>query len=155
MPLAAWMGDAHGSVSRYVASGSRMPAAGFWWQWRLRMRKARASAANGRTPRRDAEYADLFDFAPVTYALLDSAGIVLNVNLAAARLLGVTRKHLIGRPLRAFVSEKDRGELLDHFRRCRLSFRVVESEIRFSNDARDPVLPCVHQASLVQRPRGV
>ena len=51
------------------------------------MRKARASAANGRKPRRDAEYADLFDFAPVTYALLDPAGIVLNVNLAAARLL--------------------------------------------------------------------
>jgi PAS domain S-box-containing protein len=104
------------------------------------MPKTRASAGSGQKRRRDAEYADLFDFAPVTYALLDSAGIVLNVNLAATRLLNVPRKDLIGRPLRAFVSAKDRGELLEHFRRCRLSYRVVESEIRFTNDARGPVI---------------
>jgi len=104
------------------------------------MGKARAAAATRRKRRHDAEYADLFDFAPVTYALLDPAGIVLNVNLAAARLLNAPRKHLIGRPLRAFVSQKDRGELLDHFRRCRLSHRVVESEIRFTSDERSPVI---------------
>ena len=39
-----------------------------------------------------ARYTDLFDFAPVTYALLDSAGIVVRVNLAGCRLLDVERE---------------------------------------------------------------
>ncbi len=32
-----------------------------------------------------------FDFAPVTYVMLDGIGMVLEVNLAATRLIGVER----------------------------------------------------------------
>src|SRR5262245_22010003 len=49
-----------------------------------------------------AHYADLFDFAPVTYALLDAIGMVLKVNLSGCRLLNTERVHLIGHPLLPF-----------------------------------------------------
>ena len=80
-----------------------------------------------------AHYADLFDFAPVTYALLDNVGIVLQVNLAGCRLLNVDRRHVVGHPLLAFVVQEDRHELLEHLRRCRRAKGVVESELRLSS----------------------
>lgn len=85
------------------------------------------------------EYVDLFDFAPVTYALIDQAGIIRTTNLAAARLLGASRKQLLMQPLLTFVIDADRTELLDHFRRCRASHGVVESEIRFARNGRGMV----------------
>lgn len=78
-----------------------------------------------------AQYEDLFDFAQVTYALLDTVGVVSTVNLAACRLLNVQRAHLIGRPLLGFVVQQDRPEWLEHLRRCQASRSVVESEVRF------------------------
>lgn len=71
----------------------------------------------------------------MTYALLDRAGMIHTANLAAARLFQTTRRQLIGRPLVAFVSRKDRCELIDHFARCGLSQGIVESEIRFVGNA--------------------
>jgi PAS domain S-box-containing protein len=76
-------------------------------------------------------YADLFDFAPVTYALLDVTGVVVHVNLAGCRLLDVERRDLIGYPLLGFVVQDDRRELLEHLRRCRAGKGMVESEVRF------------------------
>jgi PAS domain S-box-containing protein len=82
-------------------------------------------------------YLDLFDFAPVTYALLDRAGMVLQINLAGCRLLNVERARLIGHPLLVFAIRQDRRAFLDHLRRCRSGSGTVESEIRFeSQDGR-------------------
>jgi signal transduction histidine kinase/ActR/RegA family two-component response regulator len=83
-----------------------------------------------------ARYTDLFDFAPVTYALLDGAGLVLKVNLAGCRLLNVARGHLTGHPLLAFVVQQDKRTFLEHLRRCRGRKGVVESELRFSSSSR-------------------
>jgi PAS domain S-box-containing protein len=83
-----------------------------------------------------ARYTDLFDFAPVTYALLDGAGIVLKVNLAGCRLLNVARGDLTGHPLLAFVVQQDKRTFLEHLRRCRARKSVVESELRFSSSGR-------------------
>jgi PAS domain S-box-containing protein len=78
-----------------------------------------------------AHYADLFDFAPVTYLLLDSVGIVITINLAGCRLLDAERRRVVGHPMLAFVALEDRGELLDHLRRCRAGDGgAVESELR-------------------------
>src|SRR5262245_19117526 len=103
------------------------------------MRKAPARPARSKRVNDPAQYADLFDFAPVTYALIDAVGTLLKVNLAATRLLHNSRKELIGRPLLAFIVKQDRAELLEHFRRCRSGQRVVESEIRFAGNGHDPV----------------
>jgi PAS domain S-box-containing protein len=80
-----------------------------------------------------AHYADLFDFAPVTYALLDNVGIVLQINLTGCKLLNVDRRHVIGHPLLSYVVQGDRRELLEHLRRCRGAKSVVESELRLAS----------------------
>lgn len=55
-----------------------------------------------------AEYADLYDAAPIGYFSLDGSGKILQVNLAGARLLGSKRAHLIGEHFNAYVALKDR-----------------------------------------------
>ena len=45
------------------------------------------------------KYFDLYDMAPVGYVTLNEKGIILEVNLTAATLLGIERRHLIRQPL--------------------------------------------------------
>ena len=53
-------------------------------------------------------YADLYDFAPIGYFTLDSSHAILEVNLTAAKLLGIERSALLSKPFTAFV---DKGDL--------------------------------------------
>jgi len=57
-------------------------------------------------------YADLYDSAPTGYLTLDKDGLILEVNLTGAGLLGEDRRHLINKPFSAFVIKDD----LDTFR---------------------------------------
>jgi len=66
------------------------------------MKQARAELETGLI-----RYAELYDFAPVGYFTLDTAGTILRVNLAGARLLGVHRSPLINRRFTSFVSVTD------------------------------------------------
>ncbi|WP_167224306.1 PAS domain-containing protein [Massilia rubra] len=58
-----------------------------------------------------ASYTELFDFAPVPYFTLDRVGKIAELNLAAARLLGIERARVIDKRLGVFVAEADRGRL--------------------------------------------
>jgi PAS domain S-box-containing protein len=53
-------------------------------------------------------YADLYDFAPFGYITLDRRGAIQKMNLAAARLLGLERAHLMGARIALFVSPDSR-----------------------------------------------
>ena len=53
-------------------------------------------------------FAALYDFAPVGYFTLDMTGIVRQVNLNGASLLGVERAKLVGRSLDSFITMSDR-----------------------------------------------
>jgi PAS domain S-box-containing protein len=77
------------------------------------------------------EYADLFDFAPATYAIIDETGIIVRISAAAAHLLKADPLDLSGLPLASFVAPEDRNEWLDHLSRAKARSTVVESEIRF------------------------
>jgi two-component system, cell cycle sensor histidine kinase and response regulator CckA len=57
-------------------------------------------------------YRDFYDFAPVGFLTLDETGLIREVNLTAARQLGVTRSHLVDKPFRFFIEVEDR----DRFR---------------------------------------
>jgi PAS domain S-box-containing protein len=50
---------------------------------------------------------DLYDLAPVGYCTLSEKGLILEVNLTAATLLGTTRGALINQPLSRFILKAD------------------------------------------------
>ena len=56
-----------------------------------------------------ARFTELYDFAPVGYMTLDGAGVITQVNLTAARMLGVDRSWLVHRGLSLFLGAFDRA----------------------------------------------
>ncbi|MCX5975407.1 MAG: PAS domain S-box protein [Coprothermobacterota bacterium] len=54
-----------------------------------------------------ARYFDLYDLAPVGYCTLSEKGLILEANLTAATLLGVTRGALVKQLLTRFILEED------------------------------------------------
>jgi PAS domain S-box-containing protein len=54
-----------------------------------------------------ARYFDLYDLAPVAYFTLSEEGLILEANLTAAKLLGVTRGALVKQHLSRFVLRED------------------------------------------------
>ncbi len=52
-------------------------------------------------------YFDLYDLAPIGYLAVNEANIIVQVNLTATTLLGVTRKALIKKPLTRFILASD------------------------------------------------
>ena len=51
-------------------------------------------------------YFDLYDLAPIAYCTLSAAGLIVQANLAAASLIGVTREALVGKPLSRFIGSE-------------------------------------------------
>jgi PAS domain S-box-containing protein len=58
-----------------------------------------------------ARYIDLYDFAPVGYLTFDEKGLISELNLTAAQLLGIERSFLVGKPFSSFIQR----ELQDRF----------------------------------------
>jgi len=68
-------------------------------------------------------YAELFDYAPVSYFILDKNGLITNVNYTGCNQLCIYKKELIGRPLSIFLSSKSYQD--DYYRHRNL---VIETE---------------------------
>ena len=64
-------------------------------------------------------HAELYDFAPVALASLDSSGLIEAINIAGARVLGRERAEVIGFPLATFVAKPWRRILRDYLAACR------------------------------------
>jgi PAS domain S-box-containing protein len=65
-------------------------------------------------------FRDLYDFAPAGYLTINSQGIVLEANLAAAKMLGVPRTKLIGPCFSRFV-ERNSQDVFYHHRQVAFS----------------------------------
>jgi PAS domain S-box-containing protein len=63
------------------------------------LRRAQAELAQAHD-----RFQDLYDFAPVGYLTFDAQGAILEVNLTAAKMLGVPRQKLLGRKLPHFIA---------------------------------------------------
>jgi two-component system, chemotaxis family, sensor kinase Cph1 len=61
-------------------------------------------------------YADLYDFAPVGYLTLNKRGEIVDLNLTAARLLGVERRHLLNKHFQYYVFQPDKNEFFSHLK---------------------------------------
>jgi PAS domain S-box-containing protein len=59
-------------------------------------------------------YAELYDFAPIGYFIFDKKGLIKDVNLTGAALLGVERRNLVGNPFNPFILPEDRNAFLGH-----------------------------------------
>jgi PAS domain S-box-containing protein len=53
-------------------------------------------------------YTELFDFAPIGYALLQASGGIVELNHAGARILGQDRASLVGQPFESLIEPRDR-----------------------------------------------
>lgn len=72
-------------------------------------------------------YLELFDLAPVGYVTFDANGVVEEINLTGARMLGEEVPRLVGRPFLFSVSEP--RDFIVHLTRCRESEGDVVSEV--------------------------
>jgi PAS domain S-box-containing protein len=79
-------------------------------------------------------YADLYDFAPVGYLSLDTAGTIRDINLTGAKLLGQSRDRLIGRAFRIFLVPDDRGRVQAHLADALRSRERASCELRMEPD---------------------
>jgi PAS domain S-box-containing protein len=57
------------------------------------------------------EYFDFYNFSPVGYITLNSAGIILTANMTLSGMLGVEKQHTINRPFSDFVLDLDQDVL--------------------------------------------
>ena len=77
-------------------------------QIELEMQNAEVQDARDQMETMLEKYTDLYDFAPVGYFSIDDQGLILDVNLTGATLLGVERSRLIHRRLPRFVAPTSR-----------------------------------------------
>lgn len=75
-------------------------------------------------------FADLFEFAPVGYFVLDASWRITEVNLTAAGLLRIPRVDLIGQPLKYFVSEDSQDVFRQFLQKLQSGSRSVTEELR-------------------------
>ncbi len=64
-----------------------------------------------------ARYFDLYDLAPVGYVTLSEAGLILEANLTAATLFGLSRGALVRQPLSRFLAPEDQDRYYLHRKR--------------------------------------
>jgi len=69
-------------------------------------------------------YADLYDFAPIGYFTIGETGLIEQVNLTGAKMLGIERGRLINQPFSSFVT----GDSQDNFYLYRR--KLLETGIR-------------------------
>jgi two-component system, cell cycle sensor histidine kinase and response regulator CckA len=74
-------------------------------------------------------FAELYDFAPVGYFTFDGNGLIKEVNLAGAEMLGVGRKQLIDRPFSLFVDPDIRDAFSTHYRQALQTGRKLHGEL--------------------------
>ncbi|SEM36902.1 PAS domain S-box-containing protein [Syntrophus gentianae] len=77
-----------------------------------------------------ARYFDLYDLAPVGYFSLSEKGMILEANLTAATLLGVTRDSLVKQPLSRFILPEDQDIYYRHRRQFQETGKPKTCELR-------------------------
>ncbi len=77
------------------------------------------------------KYAELFDFAPVGYFTFDAGGVIRELNLAAASLLGKPRRLLTNTPFSNFIADTEGKKCFtDHLQSVLQKHDMEKCEIR-------------------------
>lgn len=94
-------------------------------------------------------YADLYDFSPVGYVTLDAKGVIREINLTAAGMLGVERTRLVGVPFHLHVARQDLAHFREHLARIAKREERVVTELHLARKGRS-VLPVVMQSTMLE-----
>jgi formate hydrogenlyase transcriptional activator len=80
------------------------------------------------------KYAELYDFTPVGYFTFDARGVIREVNLAGAQLLGIERQQLANKPFNAFIADAEGKEIFTSHLKMVLQRQVMlRCEIRLKS----------------------
>ena len=81
-------------------------------------------------------YVDLYEFAPIGYLTLTREGIIAEVNLTGAALLGMERKKLLDRRFDGFVTTEDKDRWQSHYLNAfqRVGRKICELVIQRNDD---------------------
>ena len=79
------------------------------YQIELEMQKEELLRAQMELDTQKERFFDLYDLAPVGYCTISEQGLILEANLTASTLLGVSRGALIRQPLSQFVLREDQN----------------------------------------------
>jgi PAS domain S-box-containing protein len=75
-------------------------------------------------------YSELYDFAPVGFVTLTDQGIIEQINLTGATLLGKPREQMIDLPLTVFIPVSDRAHFFNYLKQVFASNSEVGTELR-------------------------
>jgi len=80
-------------------------------------------------------YSSLYDFAPTGYITFSASGLILEINLTAAKMLGKERSRLVGKPFSLWLHPEDASLFSAHLRRTLKSpaYETVHDVIRIKN----------------------
>jgi PAS domain S-box-containing protein len=87
-----------------------------------------------------ARYANLYDFAPVAYCTFDLNGVIREINLTGATLLGAARARLIGKPFFACAPMTDTLAFANHLNECLASRGPCTTELTLLPLNREPLV---------------
>lgn len=86
-------------------------------QIELEMQNEELNRAQAALEASHARYFDLYDRAPVGYFTISETGLILEVNLTGAQLLGAERSDLVNRPFTRFIIGEDQDIYYVHWKR--------------------------------------
>ena len=79
------------------------------------------------------DYLDIYDFAPIGHFTLNPEGVIVQVNLTGASLLGIERSRLIGRQFRFHVSDESYPVFNTFFKKTFEGETIESCEVKLPN----------------------
>lgn len=75
---------------------------------------------------------ELFDFAPLCFIKFNKMGIIKDINVTGASLLGEERSLLIGIPFTNYLQDADKVKFFNHLKKCTESLECKVTELHLS-----------------------
>ncbi len=102
-------------------------------QVELEMQNEELRQAHASLEQVNAHYRDLYDFAPIGYVTLNMEGLIQELNLTAAKLLGMDRKKVINQSLAKFVADDYKDLWYRHFQQVKKTYEKQGCELPFTH----------------------
>jgi PAS domain S-box-containing protein len=94
------------------------------------------------------KYLDFYDFAPIGFFILNTSGVIMQVNLTGAELLGVERSCLNGRQMRLHIAAEYQTSFNAFFRKTLEGETIERCELLLSRKRGAPSLLVLLEARL-------